>query len=132
MTGVQTCALPISNAKGKFMPLVHVMVGKEKDGEQKVAENILSVFESITNTGNVKKQNVKSSFVKLTMGPAVKIGINEKDLKDIPEEVMNELSFIKVETVEEVLKETLNLDLPGPSVLFSQMETEKDVRWRSV
>lgn len=57
---------------------------------------------------------------------------NEKDLKDIPDEVMNELSFIKVETVEEVLKETLNLDLPGPSVLFSQMEPEQDGQWDSV
>lgn len=33
------------------------------------------------------------------------------------------LPFVLVETVEEVLKETLGLDLPGPSVLFSQLGT---------
>ena len=57
---------------------------------------------------------------------------NEKDLKDIPEEVMNELSFIKIETVEEVLKETLNLDLPGPSILFSQIKPDQKIKWDSL
>ncbi len=37
---------------------------------------------------------------------------NEKDILDIPEEVRNELKFILVETIEDVLKETIGLDLP--------------------
>lgn len=44
---------------------------------------------------------------------------NERDLEDVPEEVRNELMFVPVETIEEVLKEALDLDLPRPVVSFS-------------
>lgn len=44
---------------------------------------------------------------------------NERDLEDVPEEVRNELRFVPVETIEEVLKEALDLDLPRPVVSFS-------------
>lgn len=39
---------------------------------------------------------------------------NEMNIKDIPEEVREDLTFILVETVEDVLKETLMIDLPKP------------------
>ena len=38
---------------------------------------------------------------------------NEKDLTDVPEEVRDDLKFVLVETVEEVLKEALGVDLPA-------------------
>ncbi|KKH48374.1 endopeptidase La [Methanosarcina sp. 1.H.A.2.2] len=38
---------------------------------------------------------------------------NERDLEDVPEDVRNELQFVPVETIEEVLKEALDMDLPG-------------------
>ena len=37
---------------------------------------------------------------------------NQRDLEDVPEDVRNELTFIPVKTVDEVLKEALGLDLP--------------------
>ena len=37
---------------------------------------------------------------------------NERDLQDVPEDVRNELAFVPVETVEEVLKEALGIELP--------------------
>jgi ATP-dependent Lon protease len=37
---------------------------------------------------------------------------NERDLLDVPEDVRGELTFIPVETVEEVLKEALAIELP--------------------
>jgi ATP-dependent Lon protease len=37
---------------------------------------------------------------------------NERDLPDVPEDVRNELTFVPVESVEEVLKEALGMDLP--------------------
>ena len=37
---------------------------------------------------------------------------NERDLADVPEDVRNELGFVPVETIEEVLKEALAIDLP--------------------
>jgi len=44
---------------------------------------------------------------------------NERDLEDVPEEVRNELRFVPVETIEEVLKEALDLDLPGPVISYA-------------
>lgn len=40
---------------------------------------------------------------------------NEEDLMEVPDEVRNDLKFVLVETIEEVVKETLNIDLPKPS-----------------
>ncbi|AYK16201.1 MAG: endopeptidase La [Methanosarcina flavescens] len=44
---------------------------------------------------------------------------NERDLEDVPEDARNELKFIPVETIEEVLKEALDIDLPKPVAPFS-------------
>ncbi|WP_292376301.1 endopeptidase La [Methanosarcina sp. UBA411] len=37
---------------------------------------------------------------------------NERDLEDVPEDARNELKFVPVETIEEVLREALDIDLP--------------------
>lgn len=37
---------------------------------------------------------------------------NERDLRDVPEDVRNDLAFVPVETIEEVLREALAIDLP--------------------
>mgnify|MGYP000845316245 CR=1 FL=1 len=42
---------------------------------------------------------------------------NKKDLDDIPEDVRDEIEFILVETVEDVIKETIGIELPKP-VMF--------------
>ncbi|RXA21976.1 endopeptidase La [Methanosarcina sp. MSH10X1] len=44
---------------------------------------------------------------------------NERDLEDVPEDARNELKFVPVETIEEVLKEALDLDLPRPVASYS-------------
>ena len=48
---------------------------------------------------------------------------NEKDLKDIPDEVKSDLAFVTVERVEEAL----GLELPGPTILFAQMAVSEHV-----
>ena len=42
---------------------------------------------------------------------------NEKDLVEVPEEVRNAITFVPVERVEEVISETLGIDLPSPEVV---------------
>jgi len=42
---------------------------------------------------------------------------NEKDIMDIPDEVKNELKFILVETVEDVIRETIGISLPKQVVV---------------
>jgi ATP-dependent Lon protease len=44
---------------------------------------------------------------------------NKRDLQDVPEDVRNELAFVPVETVEEVLKEALKIDLPRAMLLHT-------------
>jgi ATP-dependent Lon protease len=44
---------------------------------------------------------------------------NERDLQDVPADVCNELVFVPVETVEEVLKEALKIEMPRPLVLHT-------------
>lgn len=39
-------------------------------------------------------------------------GENVKDLEDVPQEIKDQLNFVPVTTVEEVIKETLGIDLP--------------------
>ncbi|MEM4254785.1 MAG: hypothetical protein QXR53_00450 [Candidatus Norongarragalinales archaeon] len=59
-------------AKGKFLPSVHCIVGKENMPREQILENILAVFAAIERQGFDK--NVKSVFVKTTMGKPVKLG----------------------------------------------------------
>jgi ATP-dependent Lon protease len=44
---------------------------------------------------------------------------NERDLDDVPEDARNELKFVTVETVDEVLKEALGIDMPRPVASFT-------------
>ena len=41
------------------------------------------------------------------------------DLKDVPEEIKNQLTIITVETVEDVLRETLGISLPRVEHVFN-------------
>lgn len=42
---------------------------------------------------------------------------NEKDLDDVPQDVKDELEFIFAETVEDVIKETIGIELPKPMMM---------------
>ena len=64
----------ISNKKGKFMPVVHTVVGKEDMKDEEIVDNMLAVYESVRETLPQKKQNIKNIYLKMTMGAPVKIG----------------------------------------------------------
>ncbi|MGI6589603.1 MAG: hypothetical protein ACOX1V_02975 [Candidatus Iainarchaeum sp.] len=66
--------ITVSNKKGKFMPVVHALIGTEKMKDELMVENMLVVYESVMNSLPQKKQNIKNSYVKFTMSPAVKVG----------------------------------------------------------
>ena len=68
----------VTNKKGKFMPLVHVTVGNEKHSNDQLVENILAIYTTILPSLEKKQHNIKSMFVKLTMGPPIKIGEEKK------------------------------------------------------
>ncbi len=64
----------INTKKGKFMPLIHISVGKEVMQDIDLAENILTVYETVESKLPARSQNIKSTIIKLTMGPPIKIG----------------------------------------------------------
>ncbi|MFH1225546.1 MAG: hypothetical protein V1676_07125 [Candidatus Diapherotrites archaeon] len=67
-------SVKVTTKKGKSMPLVHVNIGKEDMQDEKLAENVMAVYGAIVPALKEKEQSVKSVYVKLTMGPAVKVG----------------------------------------------------------
>jgi large subunit ribosomal protein L1 len=64
----------VTNKKGKFMPLVQTIIGNEKMPDQELGENASAIIEAVTKQLPRKHQNVKSVYVKETMGPPVKLG----------------------------------------------------------
>jgi len=42
---------------------------------------------------------------------------NLKDLDDVPDDVKDEMEFLPVETVEDVIKETIGIELPKPLMM---------------
>lgn len=71
-------SIRVTNKKGKFMPLVNLSVGKEVMKDEQIAENVLTVYNSILTALNNNTQSIKSVILKTTMGPAVKITEDEK------------------------------------------------------
>jgi ATP-dependent Lon protease len=110
---------------GLFTSLASLILGKPVDPKTAMTGEI-TLRGSVLPVGGIKEKVLAAhrAGVKKIILPKE----NEKDLKDIPEEVLNELTFITVETVEEVLKEALDLELPGPSILFSQMGVSDNIR----
>ncbi|MCL5101924.1 MAG: 50S ribosomal protein L1 [Candidatus Marsarchaeota archaeon] len=58
-------------SKGKYLPTVHCMVGKEDMPIDKISANIDEVLNSLAK--KLGKQNIKSAYVKLTMSKPVKL-----------------------------------------------------------
>lgn len=71
--------ITISNKKGKFMPVVHCVIGREGMKNEEMAENMVLVYESVMAALPQKKQNIKNAYIKLTMSPPIKIGEGEKE-----------------------------------------------------
>jgi len=57
--------------RSKKNPTVHVPVGSEDMKDEDIAENILAVLSAIEK--KIAKENIRSTYVKTTMGPAVRL-----------------------------------------------------------
>ena len=64
----------ITNKKGKFMPVVQVVVGSEEMQDQQLMDNSMAAFNAVIVALPGKMQNLKSVFVKETMGPPITVG----------------------------------------------------------
>ena len=59
--------------QAKTSPVVHASVGAEDMDENHVADNILTVYNSVVSSLKSGEHNVKSIFLKTTMGKAVRV-----------------------------------------------------------
>ncbi|MDD4251399.1 MAG: hypothetical protein PHX27_04375 [Candidatus ainarchaeum sp.] len=64
----------VSNKKGKFMPVVHTVVGREGMDDKLVVQNMLAIYKTVLESLPQKKQNIKNVYVKLSMGAPVRLG----------------------------------------------------------
>ncbi|MFH1752499.1 MAG: 50S ribosomal protein L1 [archaeon] len=71
----------VSNKKGKFMPVVHVLIGKQSMELAKLAVNGAAVYAAVEGKLAGGKQNIKSVFVKTTMGPSIEVKEEESGKK---------------------------------------------------
>ncbi len=67
----------VTNKKGKFMPLVQVVIGSEAMTDKQLSENAMAIFNAVIAALPGKMHNLKNIIVKETMGPAIRVGKKE-------------------------------------------------------
>lgn len=66
--------IKLTNKKGKYMPVVQNAIGNEKNNDEELADNALAIYNALIGNIEGREQSIKSVFLKMTMGPAIKIG----------------------------------------------------------
>jgi ATP-dependent Lon protease len=99
-----------------FTALTSLITGKTVDPKTAMTGEI-TLRGAVLPVGGIKEKILAAhrAGIKIVILPKE----NKRDLEDVPEDVRNELTFITVETVEEVLKAALDIDLPGPFVSYA-------------
>jgi len=62
-------------------PLFQCLVGKEDSKDEEVIDNVLTIYNAVIHQLPNERHNIKSVYLKLTMGPSIKIG-QKPQLKD--------------------------------------------------
>ncbi len=99
-----------------FTALASLITGKTVDPELAMTGEI-TLSGAVMPVGGIKEKVLAAhrAGIKRVILPKD----NERDLTDVPEDVRAELSFVPVESVEEVLREALGIDLPRTVVLHT-------------
>ena len=92
-----------------FSALASLITGKTVDPDLAMTGEI-TLSGSVLPVGGIKEKVLaahRAGIRKVILPRA-----NERDLQDVPEDIRDDLLFVPVETVEEVLKEALGIELP--------------------
>jgi len=66
----------------KTAPLYQCRIGNEESPDDHIAENALSIYNAIVHALPNEKDNLKSVYLKFTMGPSVKIGQSSEEKEE--------------------------------------------------
>jgi ATP-dependent Lon protease len=107
--------------------LASLILGKPVDSKLAMTGEI-TLSGQVLPVGGIKEKVIAAhrSGIKKVLLPKE----NEKDVADIPEEVRNELEIKFVTSIENVLKEALDVDLPEPKLIFNRPEEDKKIELR--
>jgi ATP-dependent Lon protease len=99
-----------------FTALTSLIIGKAVDPKIAMTGEI-TLSGAVLPVGGIKEKVLAAhrAGIKKVILPEE----NERDLEDVPDDVKSELKFVTVETIEEVLKEALGIDLPKQVVSYA-------------
>ena len=99
-----------------FTALTSLITGKTVDPKTAMTGEI-TLSGAVLPVGGIKEKILAAhrAGIKKVLLPKE----NERDLEDVPEDVRSELTFVTVETIEEVLKAALDIDLPRPVISYA-------------
>ncbi len=99
-----------------FTALASLITGKTVDSHVAMTGEI-TLSGGVLPVGGIKEKVLAAHRAGITKVILPKE--NERDLEDVPEDVRSELVFVTVETIEDVLKEALGIELPQTIVEYS-------------
>ncbi len=109
-----------------FTSLASLLTGKTVDPETAMTGEI-TLRGSVLPVGGIKEKVLaahRAGIKKIIMSAE-----NRQDLKDIPCDVRESLEFVFIETIEELIKEALDIELPGPEILYMHSDSTKNVNF---
>lgn len=62
-------------------PIIHCSVGKEDMNDEEIADNIMAIYNTLLHTLPNEQHNIKNLYVKTTMGKAVRVSEQIKEVK---------------------------------------------------
>ncbi|MFC1852956.1 endopeptidase La [candidate division CSSED10-310 bacterium] len=105
-----------------FIALASLLLGRSVDSKLALSGEI-TLRGSILPVGGIKEKTLaahRAGIKKIILSKE-----NEVDLTEIPDEVRSDLTFVLVETIEEVIKKALDVDLPRLGILVIDSAREK-------
>ena len=99
-----------------FTALASLITGKTADPDLAMTGEV-TLSGAVLPVGGIKEKVLaahRAGIRKIILPKA-----NERDLQDVPEDVRNELKFVPVESVEEVLNVALGIEMPRTMILYT-------------
>ncbi|RMF56021.1 50S ribosomal protein L1 [Candidatus Woesearchaeota archaeon] len=112
----------------KTQQLIQCIVGSEAIDDEKTVDNIMAVYNHLIHQLPNEENNVKSVFIKLTMGPSVQVGAkDDAQKKKAPQEKKEETEEKKAEEKpkEEVKEEQKAKEEHNEKISKSEKEEKK-------